>query len=307
MTACTIFAGLSSFPLTPANPAGEVDTDAFGALLERSVAAGVDSVCVLGSTGIYAYLSRAERRRAIDAAMSITAGRIPVLAGVGALRTDEACALARDAQKAGADGLLLAPMSYTPLTQDEVYQHFQSVAAATELPLCIYNNPSTTHFQFAPPLLSRLAEIPNIVALKNPEPPQGSIAGELAMLRADLAAPFTLGYSGDWCASQALLAGADSWFSVVAGLFPLPSLALTRAAQAGETAKAMQIDAQFAPLWALFKEFGSLRVIYSAANLPSFTCAKPPRPILPVPVAAEWRIASALAPLADWSSTQTTA
>ncbi len=297
MTQSTLFAGLSAFPLTPASEVGVVDTDALAALIERGATAGVDSICVLGSTGIYAYLSRSERRRAIDAGVAQAAGRLPILAGIGALRTDETCALARDAQQAGAQGLLLAPISYMPLTQDEAYQHFQSVAAATDLPLCIYNNPSTTHFQFGLPLLSRLADVPNIVALKNPEPAQGTIAEDLAVLRANLAGPFTLGYSGDWCAAKALLAGADSWFSVVAGLFPIPSLAMARAAQAGETEKAMQIDAQFAPLWALFKEFGSLRVIYGAAHMLSLTDARPPRPILPVPDAASARIAAAIEPL----------
>ena len=231
------------------------------------------------------------------------AGSTPILAGIGALRTDEAIALARDAQEAGADGLLLAAMSYTPLTQDEAFEHFQSVAAATNLPLCIYNNPSTTHFQFSLPLLARLADIPMIVALQNPEPAQGTLAEELTVLRANLAAPFTLGYSGDWCAARALLAGADSWFSVVAGLFPVPALAMARAAQAGETEKAVQIDATFAPLWALFKEFGSIRVTYAAANLLALTDAQPPRPILPLPEADIARLKAAIAPLADWPST----
>lgn len=302
MTPPGVFTGLSAFPLTPATASGEVETDALRALVARGVAAGVDSICVLGSTGIYAYLTRAERRRAIDAAVTV-AGSIPILAGIGALRTDEACALARDAQEAGASGLLLAPMSYTPLTQHEAFEHFQAVASATDLPLCIYNNPSTTHFQFSLPLLARLADIPTIVALKNPEPAQGTLAEELAVLRANLAPPFTLGYSGDWCAARALLAGADSWFSVVAGLFPGPALAMARAAQAGETEKAMQIDAAFAPLWALFKEFASIRVIYAAANLSALTDAQPPRPILPLPGADIARVRAAIAPLADWPST----
>ncbi|SHL62548.1 4-hydroxy-tetrahydrodipicolinate synthase [Roseovarius marisflavi] len=306
MTQASLFAGLSAFPLTPANASGKVETDALQTLVARGVAAGVDSICVMGSTGIYAYLTRAERRRAIDAAVSV-AGSTPILAGIGALRSDEAIALARDAQEAGARGLLLAPMSYTPLTQDEVFEHFQSVASATNLPLCIYNNPSTTHFQFSLPLLRRLADIPTIVALKNPEPAQGSIAEELALLRTNLAAPFTLGYSGDWCAARALLAGADSWFSVVAGLFPVPALAMARAAQAGETDRVMQIDAQFAPLWALFKDFASLRVIYAAANLLALTDAQPPRPILPVPQEHTARLKAAIAPLVDWTAPWKTA
>ena len=109
-----LFGGLSAFSLTPTSPAGQVKADALGRLLERIHAAGADSVGLLGSTGAYAYLSRSERQRAVEATVGCLGGRTPVVVGVGALRTDEAQALARDAQEAGADGLLLAPMSTPP-------------------------------------------------------------------------------------------------------------------------------------------------------------------------------------------------
>ena len=144
-----LFHGLSAFPITPADESGRVDTDALAALLDRLRAAEVDSVGLLGSTGTYAYLARPERRRAIEAAVECVGGRVPVIVGVGALRTDDARDLARDAQAAGADGLLLAPVSYTPLFDEEVFQHFAAVAASTDLPLCVYNNPGTTHFTFS--------------------------------------------------------------------------------------------------------------------------------------------------------------
>jgi dihydrodipicolinate synthase/N-acetylneuraminate lyase len=144
-----LFHGLSAFPITPADEGGRVDTRALGTLLGRLQAAGVDSVGLLGSTGTYAYLTRSERRRAIEAAAEAMGGRIPIIVGIGALRTDDAKNLAQDAQEAGADGLLLAPVSYTPLTNEEVLQHFAAVAGASDLPLCIYNNPSTTRFTSA--------------------------------------------------------------------------------------------------------------------------------------------------------------
>lgn len=120
----TPFQGLSTFPITPTDARGRVDSEALGRLLERLHAAGVDSVGLLGSTGGYMYLTRAERRRAITAAVSSVGGRTPLIVGVGALQTDEAENLARDAASKGADALLLAPVSYTPLTEEEVYQHF---------------------------------------------------------------------------------------------------------------------------------------------------------------------------------------
>src|SRR4051794_14701771 len=147
-----MFHGLSAFPITPADERGRVDTDALSALVQRLERGGVDSVGLLGSTGTYAYLSRAERGRAVEAAARCLEGRTPIIVGVGALRTDEAQDFARDAEAAGANGVLLAPVSYTPLTDEEVFQHFVAVAGATRLPVCIYNNPSTTHFTFSPDL-----------------------------------------------------------------------------------------------------------------------------------------------------------
>ena len=292
-----MFQGLSAFPLTPADDAGRVDTEALGRLLERIVRAGADSVGLLGSTGGYAYLSRGERRRAVEAAVAHVGGRIPIIVGVGALRTDDAGALARDARDAGADGLLLAPMSYTPLTDQEVFRHFAAVAEAGGLPLCVYNNPSTTHFTFSEALIAQLSRLPGIAAVKMPLPAGGDFADEIARLRAACPAGFAVGYSGDWGAADALLAGCDAWYSVVGGLLPEPALRLTRAAQAGDAAEARRLDDGFAPLWALFREFGSLRVIYAAAALLGLTRATPPRPLLPLDGPATARIEAALAAL----------
>ena len=109
MTTGTPFRGLSAFPLTPADEHGRVDTETLARLVERLCEAGVDAIGLLGSTGIYAYLSREERRRAVEAASECVRGRVPLVVGVGTLRTDHAMDLARDAETAGADALLMAP------------------------------------------------------------------------------------------------------------------------------------------------------------------------------------------------------
>lgn len=297
LSAMSIFHGLSAFPITPADEQGRVDIRALAALLQRLEAAGVDSVGLLGSTGTYAYLARPERRRAIEAAVECLGGRVPVIVGIGALRTDAAQDLARDARDAGADGLLLAPVSYTPLTGEEVFQHFKAVASATDLPLCIYNNPSTTHFAFSDDLVVRLAGVPRIVAVKNPAPPPAEAPAKVGALRRRLPAGFALGYSGDWHAADAVLAGGAAWYSVVGGLFPRPALAMMRAAQAGDVAGIRRLDADLLPLWALFQQHGSLRVVYAAANLLGLTGAQPPRPILPLDATERARVEQAIAGL----------
>jgi len=296
-----LFHGLSAFPITPADEHGRVDTASLGELLERLVAAGVDSIGLLGSTGTYAYLTRAERRRTIEAAANLVGGRVPIIVGIGALRTDDAQHLARDAEAAGANGLLLAPVSYTPLTDEEVFQHFVAVSGATGLPLCIYNNPSTTHFAFSDQLVARLAAVPRIVAVKNPAPSPTEAQAMVGALRRQVPPGFAIGYSGDSNAPNAILAGAVAWYSVLGGLLPRPCLALTRAALAKDEAEVRRIDATLQPLWALFKQHGSLRVVYAAANLLGLTQAQPPRPILPLGAAERERVREALGRVTDGS------
>ncbi len=279
----TVLTGLSAFPITPASPSGVVDVAALRGLVRRLVVAGVDSIGLLGSTGSYPYLSRDERRRALDAALDEAGGRVPVLVGVGALRTDAALDIARDAAAAGAAAGLLAPVSYTPLTEDEVFEHFRAVADGADLPLCIYDNPGTTHFTFSPALVGRLSRLSGVVAVKSPAPPADEVAAHLAAARAAVVPGFSLGYSVDWRATEALLAGGEAWYSVAAGLFPEPCLAILRAARRGDAAEARRLDAALEPLWALFRSHSSLRVVYAAAEALGLCRAEPPRPILPLP------------------------
>jgi 4-hydroxy-tetrahydrodipicolinate synthase len=283
--------GLAAFPITPSDADGRVDAGALRRLVARICASGADSIGVLGSTGTYAYLSRAERRRALDAALDEAGGRLPVLVGIGALRTDEAVRLARDAKAAGADMGLLAPVSYTPLGDDEVFEHFATIAGAGGLPLCIYDNPGTTHFRFSAALIGRLAGVPGIVAAKCPAPEGAAAAGRLAELRRHVPEGFSLGCSGDWSSVEALLAGADAWHSVVAGFFPRVGVDRVRMVGNGVAAGARRLNAGLEPLWTLFRELSSLRVVYACADLLGLCRADPPRPILPLSAQARQRVA----------------
>ena len=187
-------------------------------------------------------------------------------------------------------------MSYTPLTEQEVFQHFAAVSDASSLPLCIYNNPSTTHFVFSMELLKKLSDIDSIQAVKMPLPADMDFASDLESLRGVLPNDFVIGYSGDWGCGSALLSGADAWFSVVGGILPKPALELTRAAQKGDAETTMKLNSRFAPLFDLFREFGSLRVVYAIANILQLTPAQPHLPVLPIASADLERVRSAIRP-----------
>lgn len=288
----TLFSGLSAFPITPMTPSGEIVAADLSRLVRRIEAGGADSIGLLGSTGTYMFMGREQRRHAVATAVGAVTS-IPVIVGVGSMRMDEAQSLAHDAATEGAAGLLLAPVSYTPLTEEEVFEHFLAVASASDLPLCIYSNPGTTNFTFRPALVARLATIPTVAAIKLPLPSSGDIAADLAAFRQ--AAPgLSIGYSGDWGCKEALLAGADCWFSVAGGLFPERAAALTAAAMRGDREEADRHDAAFAGLWDLFQANGSLRLMYAAANMLGLTDAQPPRPLLGADEGLRTQLASVL-------------
>lgn len=159
-----VFTGLSAFPLTPVTH-DAVDLGAYRGLVTRLVDAGVDSIGALGSTGSYAYLSRAERREVTAATLQCADG-VPVIVGTGALRTGHVQALTEDAQSAGAAAVMIAPVSYQPLTEDEVYSLYEDVAAGLSVPLVVYDNPGTTGFTFSLDLYAGITRLPHVAAIK---------------------------------------------------------------------------------------------------------------------------------------------
>ncbi|MER7789648.1 dihydrodipicolinate synthase family protein [Streptomyces sp. NPDC097640] len=261
-----MFTGLSAFPLTPMSESG-IDEQAYAWLVARLASAGVDSIGALGSTGSYAYLSREQRARAARIAVEAAEGT-PVIVGIGALRTSQVLALAEDAQKAGASAVLLAPMTYQPLTEDEVFGLYEDVTRELSVPLCVYDNPNTTHVHFTDELHARIAGLPQVAAIKIPPVPDEAAAAKerVQALRALVPDTVSIGVSGDRAAATGLTAGCAAWYSVVGGLFPRTALALTRAAQSGDAELATALSERLQPLWELFRHHGSLRVISGAAS-----------------------------------------
>ena len=277
----TMFTGLSAFPLTPL--AGDaVDETAFTRLVQRLAAAQVDSITALGSTGSYAYLGFEERRRVARLAVE-HAGDTPVFVGVGALRTSQVLANAEEAERAGASGILLAPMTYQPLTDDDVFELFRTVTTGTSLPVIVYDNPATTHFTFSGELYGRIAELPGIASIKIPPVPDDpqQARARVQEIRKRIPSHVTIGVSGDARAAAGLAAGCDAWYSVIGGTLPEPALRITRAAQGGRFGEAAAESERLAPLWQLFADFGgSLRVVAAIAEQLGLA----PEACLPLPI-----------------------
>lgn len=281
MPSPSAFTGFNAFPLTPLVD-DRIDEAAFAGLIHRLIEAGADSITALGSTGSYAYLAREERARVARFAVE-NAGGTPVLVGIGALRTSQVLACAEDAEAAGAAGLLLAPLTYQPLTDDDVFELFRAVTTRTSLPVVVYDNPGTTHFTFSTELYGRIAALPGIASIKIPGVPPDPAAARrhIDAIRAAIPDAVTIGVSGDAFGAAGLLAGCDAWYSAVGGTLPAPMLRITRAVQRGDEAAALAESERLAPLWDLFAEHGgSLRVTAAIAEQLGLVR----RPSLPLPI-----------------------
>ncbi|RWZ67871.1 dihydrodipicolinate synthase family protein [Labedella populi] len=275
-----MFTGLSAFPHSPLRN-DVFDEESYASLVMRLVTAGVDSITALGSTGSYMYLDRAERRRVAETAVR-HAGEIPVLVGIGALRTSFVRHLADDAQQAGASAVLLAPVTYQALGDDEIFGLFEDVTSGLSVPLVVYDNPGTTHVSFSDELYARITALPNVASLKIPGVPAEprEARARVDSIRAHVPSGVSIGVSGDASAATGLNAGCDVWYSVIGGTLPETALRLTRASRAGDHVAATAESTRLEPLWALFRDFGSYRVTAAIAEYLGLVAADSlPRPV----------------------------
>ena len=161
-----LFKGVITALITPFRD-GKVDEAAFRLLLERQIEGGVDGVVPVGTTGESATVSADEHKRIVELCVEIAAGRVRVIAGAGASATDKAIDLVRHAKTVGADGALVVTPYYNRPSQDGLYAHFAAINDAVQLPVLLYNVPGRTGVDLADATTARLAELPNIVGIKD--------------------------------------------------------------------------------------------------------------------------------------------
>ncbi|GAA0949218.1 4-hydroxy-tetrahydrodipicolinate synthase [Pseudonocardia zijingensis] len=250
--------------VTPMRADGSVDHDALERLVERTIAAGTSAIVSVGTTGESSTLSVAEHTEVIRRTIDAAAGRVPVIAGTGANNTDEAIHLTRAAKEAGADAALLVTPYYNKPPQEGLYRHFRTVAEAVDIPQILYNVPGRTACDMLPSTVERLAQVPNIVGLKE-------ALGDLDRVR-DLVAlklpDFAL-YSGDDATARAsMLEGFHGVISVTANVVPEAMARMCAAAVAGDGETAAAIDADISGLHrALFVEPNPIPVKWALAEL----------------------------------------
>jgi len=224
--------------VTPMNADGSLDLNAFRALIDFHIEQGSDAIVVVGTSGESPTVDVYEHELLIQTAVDHVAKRIPVIAGTGANSTKEAIELAAFAKKAGADASLTVVPYYNKPTQEGLYQHFKAIAEAVDMPHILYNVPGRTVADLSNDTVLRLAQIPNIVGIKDAT---GNIGrGSDLLLRAPK--DFAI-YSGDDASTLAMmLLGAHGAISVTANVAPKLMHEMCFAALNGEVAKAREIN-----------------------------------------------------------------
>ncbi|VBB47550.1 4-hydroxy-tetrahydrodipicolinate synthase [uncultured Desulfatiglans sp.] len=243
---------------------GKVDEDAFRRMIEFQIENGTSAIVPCGTTGESATLSMEEHNRVIDITIEAVKKRVPVIAGTGGNSTMEAVELTAHAKRAGADASLQVTPYYNKPTQEGLYRHYKTIAEAVSLPMILYNVPGRTSVNLLPETVARLAEFPEVVAIKEAS---GNLAqmAEIVELVGDR---ITL-LSGDDNVTLPLLAlGGKGVISVAANIVPKDTAGLIKAWETGDIPGAQALFYKLLPLCkAMFYETNPIPVKTSLAMM----------------------------------------
>ncbi|MHB8067950.1 MAG: 4-hydroxy-tetrahydrodipicolinate synthase [Desulfobaccales bacterium] len=223
---------------------GQLDEEAYRALIERQITEGIHGIVPCGTTGESPTLSHAEHKRVVEICLDQVKKRVPVIAGAGSNSTSESVELTKHAEAAGADYALLITPYYNKPTQEGLYQHYKTIAGATKIPIVVYNVPGRTSVNLLPETMARLAALPNIVGLKDAtgDLKQGSKTLELcgdkiAVLSGD-----------DFTTFPLLCVGGQGVISVVSNVVPADMAGMCNAFFKGDLETAKKLHYKMWPL-----------------------------------------------------------
>ena len=237
-----------------------VDLPTLGKLLDFQMKNGTDAIIVCGTTGEASTMSYRERMRTIEFCVDHVDGRLPVIAGTGSNSTENALALSRDAERAGADGLLLVTPYYNKASQAGLIRHFQVIADGVDVPLILYDVPSRTGVTIAPETYAELAKHPNINGVKE----AGGNFSNIQKTRNLCPEDFSIWSGNDDETAAICMLGGKGVISVVSNVKPQLVHDCCQAFFDGDTAKARDLQLEMLPLAdALFCEVNPIPVKYA--------------------------------------------
>jgi 4-hydroxy-tetrahydrodipicolinate synthase len=242
------FHGVYPYLVSPVTAEGSIKADVLARLSRDLIDKGVHGLTPLGSTGEFAYLSGVQRQQVVEVVIQAAARRVPVIAGVAATATADAVAQARSYEAMGADGILAILEAYFPLSDAQIEAYFKAIAEAVKLPVVLYTNPNFQRADLSLPVITRLAQVPNIVAIKDASTNTGRLLS-------------IINQCGDSChvfaasahiPTAVMLIGGKGWMAGPACIAPRQSVALYDLCRAEKWPEAMLLQKK---LWALNQAF----------------------------------------------------
>jgi len=258
-----MFSGTFTALVTPFRN-GEVDVEALEGMVEFQIQHGVSGLVPCGTTGETPAMSEAEDRLVVETVVRVTNGRVPVIAGTGSNSTDMAIKYTKMAQEVGADGSLQVTPYYNKPTQEGLYRHFAAIAESTDLPLVLYNIPGRTGVTISAETLARLAEIPNVVGVKDSTLSMNMIADVISLCGEEFDV-----LSGDDPMTLPLVAlGGCGVISVASNVAPGVVSDMVKALMEGDWERGRELHYELLPLFrALFVETNPIPVKTAASLL----------------------------------------
>lgn len=236
---------------------GDLDEEALRGLIEFQIANGTHAIVSCGTTGESSCLSHEEHDRVIELTLEMVAGRVPVIAGSGSNSTAEAIRRTSHAKRAGADAALTVVPYYNKPTQEGLYQHFRTVAEAVDIPILLYNVPGRTVTNILPETVARLAEIPNIVGIKEATGSLQQVSDVIGLCPRE----FCVLSGDDFVVLPIMVAGGRGVISVTANVAPADMAELCNVADEGDWARARELHYKLRPLnHAMFLESNPIPV-----------------------------------------------
>jgi 4-hydroxy-tetrahydrodipicolinate synthase len=280
---------------TPFNDQGNIDDAAFARLCELQIANGATALVVCETTGEAPTLSPKEHRDLVRNAVSLSSGRVPVIAGAGANATAHAVELTRDAEAAGADAILSVVPYYNKPTQAGLYAHFREIAGFTGLPVILYDAPSRTACSLADETVARLAEVPNVMGLND----ASGDATRPARLRPLVGRDFRLLCGDDALALAYFAQGGDGCISVTSNIAPALCHAMFMAWKHNQTARARRLVAPIAQLTAALSQESNPVLVKHALFLFSLMSPRARLPLVESSTQSRVELSRVLAQMCD--------
>ncbi len=275
------FRGLFAFLVTPTRDDGEtVDEGRLRDLIDLHIEAGMHGLTVFGSTGAIGSFSEEERRWVIAVAARHVNGRVPLVAGTGAISTAETLRLTHFAADQGVDAVLVVPITYWPLREDEVIGHYETIARATAVPLGIYNNPTTTGTDIKPEVIARLAQLDSVAFVKESSGDPARISAVRHLTKRSV----TVFNGKDSVSPECFAAGADGWFSGGCNVLMRECVKLFALAHEGKRdfQEVLEYFERLYPIFEMQSQRGTIRVAHSGLALRGHDMGPPRRPLRPL-------------------------